>query len=64
MKFVVAPQNEGKTSDLIELGKKLVKEHPEVGAQGEITVYFQVVPIQLNNRNMQFYVGQQNYNES
>ena len=40
MKFVVAPQNEGKTSDLIELGKKLVKEHPEVGAQGEITVYF------------------------
>lgn len=40
LKFVVAPQNEGKTSDLIELGKKLVKEHPEVGTQGEITVYF------------------------
>ena len=40
LKFVVAPQNEGKTSDLIELGKKLVREHPEVGAQGEITVYF------------------------
>ena len=29
LKFVVAPQYEGKTSDLIELGKKLVKEHPE-----------------------------------
>ena len=40
LKFVVAPQNEGKTSDLIELGKKLVTEHPEIGAQGEITVYF------------------------
>ena len=37
LKFVVAPQNEGKTSDLIELGKKLVTEHPEIGAQGEIT---------------------------
>ena len=26
LKFVVAPQFEGKTSDLMELGKKLVKE--------------------------------------
>lgn len=40
LKFVVAPQFEGKTSDLMELGKKLVKEHPEVGDQGEITVYY------------------------
>ena len=40
LKFVVAPQYEGKTSDLIELGKKLVKEHPEVGDQGDITVYY------------------------
>ena len=40
LKFVVAPQYEGKTSDLMELGKKLVKEHPEVGDQGEITVYY------------------------
>ena len=24
----------------MELGKKLVKEHPEVGDQGEITVYY------------------------
>ena len=40
MKFVVAPQYEGKTSDLIELGKRLVKEHPEAGKQGEITLYY------------------------
>ena len=40
LKFVVAPQYEGKTSDLIELGKKLVKEHPEVGDQGDITMYY------------------------
>ena len=35
LKFVVAPQYEGKTSDLMELGKKLVKEHPEAGSQAE-----------------------------
>lgn len=40
LKFVVAPQFEGKTSDLIELGKKLVKEHPEAGKQGDITLYY------------------------
>ena len=40
LKFVVAPQFEGKASDLMELGKKLVKEHPEVGDQGDITVYY------------------------
>ena len=40
LKFVVAPQYEGKTSDLIELGKKLTKEHPEVGNQGEVTLYY------------------------
>lgn len=40
LKFVVAPQFEGKASDLMELGKKLVQEHPEVGDQGDITVYY------------------------
>ena len=40
LKFVVAPQYEGKTSDLIELGKKLVKEHPEVGSEGHMAIYF------------------------
>lgn len=40
LKFVVAPQYEGKTSDLIELGKKLVKEHPEVGSEGNMAIYF------------------------
>ncbi|MCG4878309.1 hypothetical protein L0N00_17915, partial [Eggerthella lenta] len=39
-KFVVAPQNEGMTSDLIELGKILVKEHPEVGSEGNMAIYF------------------------
>ena len=40
LKFVVAPQYEGKTSDLIELGKKLVKDHPEVGSEGNMAIYF------------------------
>lgn len=40
LKFVVAPQYEGKTSDLIELGKKMVKEHPEVGSEGHMAIYF------------------------
>ena len=40
LKFVVAPQYEGKTSELIELGKKLVKEHPELGSEGNMALYF------------------------
>lgn len=40
MKFVVAPQYEGQTSDLIELGKKLTKEHPEIGSKGNMAIYF------------------------
>ena len=40
LKFVVAPQYEGKTSDLIELGKKLVKDHPELGSEGNMAIYF------------------------
>ena len=50
LKFVVAPQYEGKTSDLIELGKKLVKEHPEVGDQGEITLYYTGSTYTLNQQ--------------
>ena len=40
LKFVVAPQYEGKTSDLIELGKNGGKEHPEVGSEGHMAIYF------------------------
>lgn len=40
LKFVVAPQYEGKTSELIELGKKLTKEHPEIGSKGNMAIYF------------------------
>ena len=40
LKFVVAPQYEGKTSDLIELGKKLTKEHPELGSKGHMAIYY------------------------
>ena len=40
LKFVVAPQYEGQTSDLIELGKKLTKEHPEIGSKGSMAIYF------------------------
>ena len=40
LRFVVAPQYEGKTSDLIELGKKLTKEHPELDSKGNMAIYF------------------------
>ena len=40
LKFVVAPQYEGKTSKLIELGKKLTEEHPEIGSKGNMAIYF------------------------
>lgn len=40
LKFVVAPQYEGKTSELIELGKKLTEEHPEIGSKGNMAIYF------------------------
>ena len=50
LKFVVAPQFEGKTSDLMELGKKLVKEHPEDGKQGEITLYYTGSTYTLNQQ--------------
>ena len=64
LKFVVAPQYEGKTSDLIELGKKLVKEHPEAGKQGEITLYYTGSNLYFEpTRICSIYVGQQNDNE-
>ena len=50
LKFVVAPQYEGKTFDLIELGKRLVKEHPEAGKQGEITLYYTGSTYTLNQQ--------------
>ena len=50
LKFVVTPQFEGKTSDLIELGKKLVKEYPEAGKQGEITLYYTGSTYTLNQQ--------------
>lgn len=40
LKFVVAPQYEGKTSELIEFGKKLIEEHPEIGSKGNMAIYF------------------------
>ena len=40
LKFVVAPQYEDQTSDLIELGKKFTKEHPEIGSKGSMAIYF------------------------
>ncbi len=40
LKFVVAPQYEDQTSDLIELGKKLTKEHPEIRSKGSMAIYF------------------------
>ena len=40
LQFVAAPQYEGKESNLIELGKKLTKEHPELGNQGSLSINY------------------------
>ncbi|WP_231082297.1 hypothetical protein [Streptococcus parasanguinis] len=40
LQFVVAPQYEGEDSDLIALGKKLTKEHPELGNQGGLSINY------------------------
>ena len=40
LQFVLPPQYEGKESNVIELGKKLTKEHPELGNQGSLSINF------------------------
>ena len=40
LQFVVPPQYEGKESNVIELGKKLTKEHPELGNQGSLSINY------------------------
>lgn len=40
LQFIVPPQYEGKESNVIELGKKLTKEHPELGNQGSLSVNY------------------------
>lgn len=40
LQFVVPPQYEDKNSDLITLGKKLTKEHPELGNQGSLSINY------------------------
>ena len=40
LQFVVPLQYEGKESNVIELGKKLTKEHPELGNQGSLSINF------------------------
>ena len=40
LQFVVPPQYEGKESNVIELGKKLTKKHPELGNQGSLSINY------------------------
>ena len=40
LQFVVPLQYEGKESNVIELGKKLTKEHPELGNQGSLSINY------------------------
>ena len=40
LQLVVPPQYEGKESNVIELGKKLTKEHPELGNQGSLSINY------------------------
>ena len=40
LQFVVGPQYEGTESNVIELGKKLTKEHPELGNQGSLSINY------------------------
>ena len=40
LQFVLPPQYEGKETNVIELGKKLTKEHPELGNQGILSINY------------------------
>ena len=40
LQFVLPPQYEGKETNVIELGKKLTKEHPELGNQGSLSINY------------------------
>ena len=40
LQFVVPPQYEGKESNVIELGKKLTKEYPDLGNQGSLSINY------------------------
>ena len=40
LQFIVPPQYEGKESNVVELGKKLTKEHPELGNQGSLSINY------------------------
>ena len=40
LQFVVPPQYEGKESNVIELWKKLTKEHPKLGNQGSLSINY------------------------
>lgn len=49
LEFVLPYESQGKSSELIELGNKLVKEYPDVGAEGEITVYYSGATYRIND---------------
>ncbi|ABV09847.1 hypothetical protein [Streptococcus gordonii] len=51
LKFIVAPQYEGKESNLIELGKKLTKEHPDLGSQGSLSINYTGATFSLNQQD-------------
>ena len=40
LQFVVPPQYEGRESNVIELGKKLTKEYPDLGNQGSLSINY------------------------
>ena len=40
LQFVLPPQYEGKETNVIELGKKLTREHPELGNQGSLSINY------------------------
>ena len=55
LQFVVGPQYEGKESNVIELGKKLTKEHPELGNQGSLSINFTGATFSSINKDMLFF---------
>lgn len=63
LKFVVAPRFEGKTSDLMELGKKLVKEHGSWRSRGCHCILYREHLYCRATGVCSIYVGQQNDNE-
>ena len=56
LQFVLPPQYEGKETNVIELGKKLTKEHPELGNQGSLSINYTGATFSSNQQEYAFFL--------